>query len=254
MDFIKYHGTGNDFICLVEAPSDPSACALRLCDRHVGVGADGLLYASSTPAADVKMHYYNADGSRAAMCANGLRCFARFLIDTQGLSGPEMRVETDAGVFQVRIVGSEVELHFPMVESSLNTSSCEIFGQELFVQNFLVPHAIVLNTPELDLPSLGPALTHAPQFPDQINVNFVRLIDRATLEVITHERGAGWTLSCGTGVCASALWASRRGLVEPSLSVQVPGGRLWIELKHDAIVLRGPAERVFTGSFEEKTT
>lgn len=253
MNFIKYHGTGNDFICLLSPPSDPSALALRLCDRHFGVGADGILYATVTQEADVQMHYYNADGSRAAMCANGLRCFARFLIDTQVLSGPTIKVQTDAGLVLARVEGPAVELRIPMPKppSHRDPSSLNILGQELFVEDFLVPHAMVINRPGLDLDALGPALTHAPQFPQQINLNFVRVVDRSTLHVITHERGAGWTLSCGTGVCASALWASRRGLVDLPLTVEVPGGRLRVDVQADQVLLWGPAERVFAGQCEE---
>jgi len=250
IQFWKYEATGNDFIILAHAPADPVRSAQALCDRHFGLGADGLMYPEDSTVADVKMHYYNSDGSRARMCGNGLRCFVRFLKDEAKLQGSTVRVETDAGIMLATLYSAEVELELPLpVPLDELVSERRVDAYSLGMVPFLTQHAIVVDEPALNQSEVGPFLSRHPSFDEGINVNFVQVVSRQSLTVKTHERGAGWTLSCATGVAASALWAYHKGLIDATLSVTVPGGQLSLKLSSDVVVLRGPARLIARGTF-----
>jgi len=262
MTFYKYHATGNDFILLDRVPEDPSSLAKHICDRHVGIGADGLLYAQASEHADVSMHYHNADGSRAKMCGNGLRCFVRFLLDQNQLKGEHFTVETDAGVIAVELIDQEIALHLPMDDQAITPQECTeplldhssllIDQQRYTLQRLGTLHAITQVKDFSHIDALGPMITTHRFFPDHINTNFVQVIDATQLFVRTHERGAGWTLSCGTGVAASALVAHRLGVCSNQVNVTVLGGQLKVSIQANEVILQGPAVFIALGKFQEK--
>lgn len=255
--FEKYHGTGNDFIFVYDQPDNPSECAIKLCDRHYGIGADGLMYASPSTLADIKMSYYNADGSHATMCGNGLRCFARFVTNNQIVLKNEFIVETDAGLIPVNVQDNEVSILLNRERSTLTSNeSIEplIDYKPIKIEDTLIYgvfvgtlHGIVFVEDYTNINDLGPKLTYHPNFLHAININFVRIINHTEIEVRTHERGAGWTLSCGTGVCASVVVSNAHNLVNKDVFVKVPGGALNVSLKQNGIQLSGPAEWIMKG-------
>lgn len=259
--FSKYHGTGNDFIFVQGPVSDPSALARKLCDRHFGIGADGLMYASSSDLADIRMHYFNSDGSEAKMCGNGLRCFVRYLLDEGLMDKEAFVVETLAGLIPVEAYGDHIVLDLPVNRLKLDedelvrtldaSGSVNVEGIEVFPLFMGTQHAVVFASPEMDVKDLGPRLTNDPVFPQGINVNFVEVLDTKSLKVLTHERGAGWTLSCGTGVCASAWIAYHHHRTEANVQVFVPGGALSVTIFENSVRLSGPAVFIAKGEFKE---
>lgn len=259
--FSKYHGTGNDFIFVQGTVTDPSKLAQKLCDRHFGIGADGLMYASSSDRADIRMHYFNSDGSEARMCGNGLRCFVRYLLDENLMDKERFIVETAAGLIPVEAHGDHIVLDLPVnrlkldeseLTRTLNASgSVNVEGVSVYPLFMGTQHAVVFADPELDIKTLGPQLTKHEIFPQDINVNFVEVLDENSLKVITHERGAGWTLSCGTGVCASAWIAHHKQQTQDKMQVFVPGGALSVQIFEDFVRLSGPAVFIAKGEFKE---
>lgn len=259
--FCKYHGTGNDFIFVQGPVTDPSKLAIKLCDRHFGIGADGLMYASSSDRTDIRMHYFNSDGSEARMCGNGLRCFVRYLLDEGLMEKESFIVETAAGLIPVEAHGDHIVLDLPVNRLKLDESeltmpldasgSVNVDGVSVYPLFMGTQHAVVFADPELDIKTWGPKLTKHEIFPQDINVNFVEVLDQNSLKVITHERGAGWTLSCGTGVCASAWIAHHTQKTENKMQVFVPGGALSVMVFEDFVRLSGPAVFIAKGEFKE---
>ena len=259
--FSKYHGTGNDFIFVQGPLLDPSAMAIKLCDRHFGIGADGLMYASKSDNADIRMHYFNSDGSEARMCGNGLRCFVRYLIDEGMMDKESFIVETLAGLIPVEAHGDHIVLDLPVNRLDLDESeltmtldasgAINVEGVAVYPLFMGTQHAVVFPKEETDIKLLGPVLTQHPIFPQNINVNFVDILDTSRLKVITHERGAGWTLSCGTGVCAAAWVAHHTHHMDANMQVFVPGGALSVKVFEDMVRLSGPAVFIAKGEFKE---
>lgn len=255
--FEKYHGTGNDFIFVKDVQEDLSVLAKRLCHRHFGIGADGLMIASPSEVADIKMTYYNSDGSHATMCGNGLRCFSQYVKDNNLVNKDHFLVETDAGILPVSIENDGVRIQLDRERRNLiNTESLipmidlkpiEIDGIEMIGLFLGTLHAIVFVQDFETIEILGPKLTTHSNFPSQINVNFVRVIDKNHIEVRTHERGAGWTLSCGTGVSASGVVTYVLGLSESMVHVKTLGGNLVVKCLDNGIELKGPAEWIARG-------
>jgi len=277
MRFAKGHGTGNDFLILVDpdatmAPS-PDLVA-RLCDRHTGLGADGILRAvrASTvghgpAAAEWFMDYRNADGSIAEMCGNGVRVFARYLLDHGLADGPEFAVATRAGLRQVREeAGGEitVDMGAPTVtgHSTAVIGSGQYEGLEVSLGN---PHlACLVDRPVAELDLSAPPLIDHGRFPDGANVEVVRVRGDRHVEMRVYERGSGVTLSCGTGAVAAAVAAAaaapatvgpaaRNGRARPAgtWTVQVPGGTLLVTLTGTTSLLTGPAVIVAEGELDE---
>ena len=252
LEFVKMQGAGNDFIvfdAVRQALPPLTQLARAVCSRHFGVGADGLLAAGRSDRAAVRMIYYNADGSKAAMCGNGLRCLARFARECGLAAEDAFAVETAAGVRRVRlhrrggvIAGAAVEMGRPRFAGpGPLTVSAGGAPRQVWALSTGVPHA-VLFVPAL-VPgltaALGPEIEHSPQFLRGINVDFVEVLAPGRLRIETWERGAGHTLACGTGCCAAAAAARRAGLV-PDGPVRLlaeggtlrvttaPGGALWL--------------------------
>ena len=258
MNVIKYQSTGNDFILFKGPIKNPSKFAMQVCDRHFGIGADGILFSTASKVADIKMNYYNADGSIAPMCGNGLRAFAHF-VTTEGLiKKPNFVVETLAGLMKVKKVNATTfaldlgVATYALSTPNLKEKTTKLTKLSLKVEgkNYqLIPlflgtlHGIVLvkDVSKIDVLNLGDKLCHHPMFPKYINVNFVEVVNKNFIKVKTYERGVGPTLSCGTGVSSSVNVTSALGLTTNKVKVEVPGGELMIEVK-DTTILTGPTK------------
>jgi len=248
--FAKYHGLGNDFVILeADAPLD-AALARRLCERHRGIGADGVLtlLPPRVAGADRRLHIYNADGSVAEMCGNGLRCVIAYL-------GRAARVDTDAGLLDGRIeADGRVRVTLgPARLGELLTLEVEGERVEGLVVSMGNPHFVLRPLAPEDVARaavrLGPPLERAPSFPDRTNVEFIAA--RADgLEVTVFERGVGFTEACGTGAAAAAVAAEQFGIVRgPRVRTLLPGGPLDVELGEE-IAIVAPAVKVFDGTFQ----
>ena len=254
--FTKYHGLGNDFV-VVEGPLMSAARAVLLCDRHRGLGADGILtiLPPRTPAAVVTMHIFNADGSVAAMCGNGIRCVARHVADQYRIAG-DLTIDTDAGPRTCTIHrGADGEVEAVSVEMG----PARIEGEQVFTVgeeklravrvNLGNPHAVLFDEPTRERAgAIGPAIER--QVPGGVNVGFARP-GPSGVDVVVWERGCGLTEACGTGACAAAVASVRAGLAPAGQPVEVrlPGGPLTITVSADLsrVTMRGPAERVYSG-------
>jgi diaminopimelate epimerase len=276
LPFSKYQGLGNDFLILdgrAEAEPDGSfgltpEAVQRLCDRRFGVGGDGLILAlPPRQGGELRMRIFNADGSEPEMCGNGIRCLARFLADSDGdLPGRSWQVETLAGriVPQLMEDGAiQVDMGAPYLEPSqvpttlpagphgLPEGELEVEGQRLRVAAVGMgnPHLVipVAELAEVELERLGPLLEHHPAFPARTNVHFVQVLAPDHLVMRVWERGAGPTLACGTGACASLVACHRLGLCAPAARVDLPGGSLRIAWEGPGrpVWMSGPAEPVF---------
>jgi diaminopimelate epimerase len=256
LHFWKYQGLGNDFV-VVDGPLVSRERAVRLCDRHRGVGADGVL-TILPPREDgaAYMHIYNSDGSVAAMCGNGVRCVARHLAEVRGLSG-EVRVETDSGTKRCHVHrgpgGVEavtVEMGRARVEGpqEFQVGAERMRALRVDMGN---PHAVLLDGPLASrAASLGPAIEAL--VPGGVNVGFARP-GPGGVDLVVWERGAGLTEACGTGACAAAVASIHEGRIpgDRPVEVRLPGGALTITVAADlSILMRGPAERVFEGDTE----
>ncbi len=266
LDFTKMNGAGNDFVLIDNRARKvrlSRSQVVRLCDRHRGVGADGvlLLVPSASGKADWAWEFYNRDGSTGEMCGNGARCFSRFVQKLTGVSGG-LTFETEAGVITASFQGERVTVNLtPPGDLRLNQRVVLSVGTEtIHAINTGVPHA-VLFVPDADrvmMEQLGPEIRHHPHFgPKGTNVNFAQRLGPNHIRVRTFERGVeGETLACGTGVTAAALIAARlHGFTSP-VNVQVQGGEeLAVTFKEEGgefreVRLSGPAEFVFEGRIE----
>ena len=260
MRFAKYEGLGNDFVLVDAAAEVGPAQARRICDRHRGVGADGVLLVRRAPA---RMDVLNADGSVAQMCGNGLRCVVWHLHRVGALEGPEVVVDTAAGPHRCWLRGDgdvEVEMRAGSLRPGdvpvrsdgplLDAPLLEQDGAPVHVTAVGMgnPHAVVFDPVGDARRTLGPRIQADRRFPEGVNVGFARAIPGG-FELHVLERGSGWTQACGTGACAAVVAAvatgrARRG--EPTV-VRLPGGALTITVGDDAVRMRGPARHVFDG-------
>lgn len=265
MKFSKYHGTGNDFILIDHEPKDPSLLAIKMCDRHQGIGADGLIYPSASKLYDIRFNYYNSDGSIAPMCGNGMRTFVKYLFDEGILVKTSFVAETLAGPISVSydrdLEWIRVDLGTPIVHLS-NPDLIEVQQQlkehEVVIDQTRVKfytimlgtlHTMIDDDASFNSEIIGPKLAYHPFFPKATNVNFVKVVDRKHIQVKTYERGAGWTLSCGTGSAASAWLSHQLGKTENHIHVTVPGGELKVHIDQ-TVQLIGPAQKIAKGVFE----
>lgn len=273
MKFTKMHGCGNDYVyvnCFEEAVDDRPALARLVSDRHFGVGGDGLICICPSDKADFAMDMYNADGSCAQMCGNGIRCVAKYVYERGMTDKTVIDVETGAGVKtlwlnvengvveSVRVCMGQPEFKAEKIpvltdgESFIN-QPMEVGGMQWNVTAVSVgnPHAVVFvdNVDWLDLPTIGPLFENCPLFPERINTEFVQVIDRTTLKMRVWERGSGETLACGTGSTAALAAAVVNGKCEPYAKLLLRGGELNIEWNRDEnlIYMTGPAVTVFDG-------
>ncbi len=270
--FTKMHGAGNDFVVLDGVRDDLPAIeplATKLADRNFGIGADQLLIVRPSQAADFRMEIFNADGSQVEMCANGIRCFYKYLRDEGHTDQDEIGVETLSGVVRPRWAGQDlvsVDMGLPIlapakIPTALGSGDgpvldcpVEVSGESVLVSSISMgnPHAVVyVDDPDsAPVERLGPLLEHHPAFPKRVNVEFVTVLSRSHIRQRTWERGTGETLACGSGACAVAVASILRGVVDRRVKIELRGGELDIEWPaNDAHVeMTGPATEVFRGS------
>lgn len=268
LDFVKLQGAGNDFI-VVDAldnrysEADLTGAASRLCDRHFGIGADGVILVLPSDKADYRMAIINSDGSIAEMCGNGIRCFARFLVDRDKAAGT-VAIETLAGIRNVEVVdaGFTVNMGAPMLdaeeipvagfEGRVVSRPLEVDGvtYDITCVSMGNPHCVIFTDSVDDVPleAVGPKIETHPAFPKKTNVEFVQVIGREEIKVRVWERGCGITLACGTGTCASVVAGVLNDKIERKALAHLPGGDLIIDWRgNDNVYMTGPAEEVFTG-------
>lgn len=274
MSFVKYHGLGNDFI-LVDNRQQPEPMitpeqAILWCDRHFGIGADGVIFALPGQAdTDYTMRIFNSDGSEPEMCGNGIRCLARFIADLEGANAKEIyRIHTLAGVIIPKLEANgqvTVDMGFPRllaaeIPTTLAAADRQVVNQPLEAagKSWQVtcvsmgnPHCItfVEDVAAISLEAIGPQFEHHPTFPQRTNTEFIEVVSRDYLKMRVWERGAGITLACGTGACAALAAGVLNGLCDRRATVELPGGCLEIEWSEvdQRLYMTGPAQQVFSG-------
>ena len=279
MNFVKMQGTGNDFVLLGAQgdEQDWSRLAQAMCDRHYGIGADGLILVLPSSSADVRMRMFNPDGSEAEICGNGLRCVVKYAVD-EGLAWPregQLSVETSTGVLSAQVFGKKgavervrVSVGVPRfapqeipvlveAEPPLKDMPLDIDGQRLAVTCVSLgnPHAVhFVDRPveEFPLERIGPKVENHPLFPQRVNFEVARVLDRERMEARVWERGAGATLACGSGACAAVVAAHLYGMAGERVDITLPGGRVVVEWDEvGECYLEGPAETVFWGEWRK---
>lgn len=276
MYFTKMHGTGNDFIVIEDFEGkikDYGKAAKVLCDRHYGIGADGILVVAKSLNSDAKMMIYNSDGSFAEMCGNGIRCFAKYIYDSGIAKKDTVLVETTDGIKYIdlvkeygKVTAAKVNMGMPKFDTKsipaiFNAkeiiSEKITIGQDEFIitsLNMGVPHTILFidDINSIDPKALGPKIEKSSYFPQGTNVNFVEVLNDSEFSVKTWERGAGLTLACGTGACASLVACVLNGKTRRSAKAHLLGGDLYIEWVDDKdVYMTGPCETVFTGEYKK---
>lgn len=277
LHFTKMHGTGNDYVYVnlfEERVGNPEELAVRVSDRHFGIGSDGLILIAPSEKADCRMIMYNADGSEGAMCGNGIRCVAKYAYEHGIVKEPCIRVETKSGVKTLELTvenGMVTYVCVNMGKAILRPSEIPVRAEgEDFVNRPLAvdgkeyrvtcvsvgnPHCVVFTEgiDEMELEKTGPKFEHHELFPDRINTEFVEVIDAHTVKMRVWERGSGETISCGTGTCAATVASVLNGYCPrgEEIEVQIRGGRLydtWME--NGDVMMKGSATTVFDGTFE----
>lgn len=273
MKFTKMQGLGNDYVyvnCFKETIENPPEMAKKVSNRNFGIGSDGLIMINPSDVADFEMEMYNADGSRSEMCGNGIRCVGKYVYD-YGLTEKEhISVETLAGIkyLDLTVEDGKVKLvkvdmgspelvpeNIPIVadgnrviDESINVNGTEYRMTGVSMGN---PHAVVYveDVKGLDIETIGPAFENHERFPNRVNTEFVKVLDRNTVEMRVWERGSGETMACGTGACAVAVACILNGFTEDKVTVKLLGGDLQIEWDKEAdkIYMTGPAEVSFDG-------
>lgn len=268
INFVKMHGLGNDFIlidCLNQKVNNPKEFAIKYCDRRFGIGADQLLLIYPSEIADFKMRIFNADGSEVEMCGNGIRCFAKYIWD-RGLSNKEiLHVETLAGIIKPKKIGELVQVDMGIPEFHPSKIPVDAEGERAFDLLLEIsgwhaklncvsmgnPHAVIFlneNPKNFAVTKYGPLIENHPIFPKRTNVEFAFVNNSKEITMRVWERGAGETLACGTGACATAVAAIFKGLTDKKVIVHLLGGDLQIEWADDGhVYMTGPAEEVFEG-------
>ena len=281
MRFTKMHGIGNDYVyvdCVrSKPPADPAALARAISDRHTGVGSDGLILICPSERADARMRMFNADGSEAEMCGNGVRCVAKFVHDHGIATKPQLKIETGRGVLtldlevaggkvsRVRVNMGEPILEAekipttlpgdPPVDADLVAGGVTLAATCVSMGN---PHAVVYVGDEYFTPGerdlvaeLGPKIEHHAAFPRRVNAHFVKVHSPSEVTMRTWERGSGITLACGTGACAVCVAGVLTGRTGRKIVAHLPGGDLELEWREadNCVYMTGPAAEVFTGEW-----
>ena len=275
MKFTKWQGIGNDFVIVngfSETIDDYPSKAIEVCDRHFGIGADGLVIALPSEIADFRMRIFNSDGSEAEMCGNVTRCFARYVYENGLTTKTDLTIETLAGIIKPKLLfenGKIAAVCVDMGEPRLKRGEIPMTGNpddravkvplsvgdatyEVTCVSMGNPHCIIFddNVDELDLQAVGRPIEIHPAFPRKTNVEFVKVIDRKTLRMRVWERGAGITLACGTGTCATVVASVLNGKTDREVLVHLDGGDLFIEWRADNHIYKtGPAVEVFRGEY-----
>lgn len=273
MKFTKMHGIGNDYVyvnCFEESVKNPAEVSKFVSDRHFGIGSDGLILISPSAIADFRMNIYNADGSQAEMCGNGIRCVAKYVYDYGLTDKTEISVETLAGIKYLRlqvengkVASVEVNMGAPILEpkeipvaveeSPVVNVPVEVKGKiyHMTCVSMGNPHAIIFmnNVKDLDIEAIGPYFENHTVFPKRTNTEFVEVLDRNTVNMRVWERGSDETLACGTGACATTVACILNDKTENEVTVHLLGGNLKIRWDREAnqVYMTGPATVVFDG-------
>lgn len=278
MEFTKMQGLGNDYVyvnCFKETVENPSEVAIKVSDRHFGIGSDGLILIKPSEVADFEMEMYNADGSRGEMCGNGIRCVAKYVYDYGLTDKTSISVETLGGIKYLdltiehgKVALVKVDMGTPILKPELIPIVAD--GDSVIDEPILVggteyhmtgvsmgnPHDVVFidDVKNLEIEKSGPLFENHERFPNRINTEFVKVLDRKTVEMRVWERGSGETLACGTGACAVAVACILNGLTENTVTVKLLGGDLKIEWDREknTVYMTGPAAVSFDGVWEEK--
>ncbi len=275
--FTKMQGCGNDYIYVdtfLNPIDNPEEVAIRLSDRHFGIGGDGLVLITPSKVADAGMRMFNADGSEGKMCGNAIRCVGKYLYDRKGWKKDELTVETLSGIKRLSLCvqdGQVTRVQVNMGEAHLDPADIPVVLEGDRIVNHPLPvgdtvygitcvsmgnpHCVIFcdNVDDLNLPALGPAFEHHPLFPERVNTEFVRLIDHSTLSMRVWERGSGETMACGTGACASVVAAVLNGYcaADTWVTVKLLGGELSVRYRHNgAVDMLGAAAFAFDGTVE----
>lgn len=279
MKFTKMHGCGNDYIYVdlfTEKVKNQSDAAIKLSDRHFGIGGDGVIYIQKGTIADFEMVMYNADGSRGAMCGNGIRCVARYVYDKHYTDKKEFTIESMGKVKYITLSldknGDVAFIKVDMGAPILTAAEIPVLSEESPVINKRVqiggadfditcvsmgnPHAVAFidrSPRDFAVEKYGPLFEKNSMFPDRVNTEFAYVISKKEIEMRVWERGAGETLACGTGTCATAVAAILNCLADNDLTVHLLGGDLkisWSGNEADSVFMTGPAEYAFTGEID----
>lgn len=249
MDFVKMHGSGNDFIVL-EGPYQPSSeDVVSWCARRTGIGADGLLVATRLSDVKVSMRYWNADGGEAEMCGTGLRCVARLAFDKGWVDSPDFVVESAVGDHTV-VVASDSVVAYIGEPTPFRSGALTIGDLEVFPFSIGNPHAVIFvdDVESFPVHDIGPIVEYDPLFPDRTNVEFVEILENGAIRIRIWERGVGETQASGTGSTAAAYMAHTTRSVDTPVEVYVPGGIVSVWFDEDGAWMRGPADYSFAGS------
>lgn len=248
LSFTKMQGLGNDFVVLDGPLSLTEAEVVELCDRRFGVGGDGVLVVTNGD--PIRMEYWNADGSRAEMCGNGLRCVARYSYDRGWAPDRNFGVQTPVGVRGARVLEDVVEVEIGRPTVTGHTTIADRRYHLIDVGN---PHAVlkVADPSGFDVATVGPAVERDPQFSNGTNVEFMT-VSGGAVEMRVWERGVGETLACGTGIVAAAFVATKTDRLKGAIRVHTPGGDAEVELRDGVAWLRGPASYSFRGNIGER--
>ena len=278
MKFTKMQGLGNDYVyvnCFKEKIENPSEMAVKVSDRHFGIGSDGLILIKPSEVADFEMEMYNADGSRGEMCGNGIRCVAKYVYDYGLTDKTSISVETLGGIKYLdltvehgKVTLVKVDMGTPILKPELIPIVAKgetvidepimVGGKEYHMTGVSMgnPHDVVFmdDIKNLEIEKIGPLFENHERFPNRINTEFVNVIDRHTAQMRVWERGSGETLACGTGACAVAVACILNGLTENTVTVKLLGGDLQIEWDREknTVYMTGPAEVSFDGVWKEK--
>lgn len=279
MKFTKMHGIGNDYVyvnCFKETVENPTEAAKFVSDRHCGIGSDGLILIKPSDVADCQMDMYNADGSQGAMCGNGIRCVAKYAYDYGIVNKDVITIETKSGIKTLELTIEDgkvslvrVNMGSPILDAPqipILCNSPKVLAMPLTIEDKTYaitgvsmgnPHIITyLDSLEelknLEIEKIGPKFENNPIFPDRVNTEFVKIIDRHTAQMRVWERGSGETMACGTGACAVAVASILNGYTEDTVTVKLLGGDLHIQWDREAntVYMTGPATAVFDGEIK----
>jgi diaminopimelate epimerase len=273
LKFTKMHGAGNDYIYVngfTQTIENPSELALAVSDRHFGIGSDGLVLILPSEKADIRMQMFNSDGSEAEMCGNASRCVGKYAFDNGLTNKTEISLETKAGIKYISLLEGDAKARkvtVDMGEPILDAETIPVVADKSPVLNIPLtidgkewrmtcvsmgnPHAVTFTEgiKDLDLPVIGPKFEKNPIFPRKTNTEFIEVVDRKTLNMRVWERGAGETLACGTGACASAVAAVLNGFTDRKVTIHLLGGDLQVEWREldNRVYMTGEAVTVFEG-------